>query len=108
MPIANKEFLVGAFAGLGDNRREALKIAAGLRGEDAMAAGVAEEPALATVLPWLSEERATERLGECIELPAGTGPGPRTSPRRSGAPQDVVAADAAAALAVPAEDSRVE
>jgi hypothetical protein len=68
MPIANKEFLVGAFAGLGDNRREALKIAAGLRGEDAMAAGVAEEQALETVLPWLSEERATELLGECIEL----------------------------------------
>src|SRR3954468_20911969 len=33
-PIANKEFLVGAFRSLGKNRREALKIAAGLRGED--------------------------------------------------------------------------
>jgi hypothetical protein len=68
MPIANKEFLVGAFPALGDNRREALKIAAGLRGEDAMAAGVAEEQALETVLPWLSEQRATELLAECIEL----------------------------------------
>src|SRR5438874_11561833 len=28
-PIANREFLVGAFHNLGDNRREALKIAAG-------------------------------------------------------------------------------
>ena len=53
-PIANKEFLVSAFPALGDNRREALKIAAGLRGEDAFNAGVAEEQALETVLPWLS------------------------------------------------------
>lgn len=67
-PVANKEFLVGAFAGLGDNRREALKIAAGLRGEDAFSAGVAEEQALEAVLPWLSRERATELLGECVEL----------------------------------------
>jgi hypothetical protein len=68
MPIANKEFLVGAFAALGDNRREALKIAAGLRGEDAMAAGVAEEQALETVLPWLSNARAEELLADCLEL----------------------------------------
>jgi hypothetical protein len=67
-PVANKEFLVGAFAGLGDNRREALKIAAGLRGEDAFSAGVAEEQALETVLPWLSNERATELAAECLEL----------------------------------------
>src|SRR5215218_8537288 len=39
-PVANKEFLVGAFSGLGDNRREALKIAAGLRGEEAFNHGV--------------------------------------------------------------------
>jgi hypothetical protein len=68
MPVANKEFLVGAFASLGDNRREALRIAAGLRGEDAFNAGVAEEQALETVLPWLSEERAIELAGECLEL----------------------------------------
>jgi hypothetical protein len=69
-PIANKEFLVNAFAALGDNRREALKIAAGLRGEDAfqVSAGVAEEQALETVLPWLSAERAVELLAECLEL----------------------------------------
>ena len=52
----------------GENRREALKIAAGLRGEDAFAAGVAEEQALESVLPWLSRERATELLAECLEL----------------------------------------
>src|SRR3954467_9280414 len=51
-PIANKDFLVNAFTTLGENRREALKIAAGLRGEDAFNAGVAEEQALETVLPW--------------------------------------------------------
>ena len=67
-PLANKDFLVGAFKSLGDNRREALKIAAGLRGEDAFNAGVAEEQALESVLPWLSRERATELLAECLEL----------------------------------------
>src|SRR5215210_8350806 len=67
-PVANKEFLVGAFAALGENRREALKIAAGLRGEDAFNAGVAEEQALETVLPWLSRDRATELAAECLEL----------------------------------------
>jgi hypothetical protein len=67
-PIANKEFLVGAFSSLGENRREALKIAAGLRGEDAFNAGFAEDQALDMVLPWLSEERATELAAECLEL----------------------------------------
>ena len=37
-PIANKEFLLGAFSRLGDHRREALKIAAGFKGEDAFEA----------------------------------------------------------------------
>lgn len=68
MPVANKDFLVGAFSSLGDNRREALKIAAGLRGEDAFNAGFAEDQALDMVLPWLSPERAEELAAECIEL----------------------------------------
>jgi hypothetical protein len=68
MPIANKEFLVNAFPALGDNRREALKIAAGFRGEDAFNAGVAEEQALDAVLPWLSRERCVELVAECLEL----------------------------------------
>jgi hypothetical protein len=67
-PVANKEFLVGAFSSLGDNRREALKIAAGFRGEEAFENGVAEEQALETVLPWLSNERCLELAGECLEL----------------------------------------
>src|SRR4029450_3744026 len=37
-PIANKDFLLNAFRGLGENRREALKIAAGFRGEGAVVA----------------------------------------------------------------------
>ena len=67
-PLANKDFLVGAFKSLGENRREALKIAAGLRGEDAFNAGVAEEQALESVLPWLSEARCEELAAECLEL----------------------------------------
>jgi hypothetical protein len=67
-PLANREFLVGAFAGLGENRREALKIAAGFRGEEAFDAGVAEEQALETVLPSLSRERAMELASECLDL----------------------------------------
>jgi hypothetical protein len=67
-PIANKEFLVNVFASLGDNRREALKIAAGFRGEDAFEAGVGEEEAFDTVLPWLSEARCVQLASECLEL----------------------------------------
>src|ERR671921_1839822 len=53
-PIANRDFLVNAFSSLGDNRREALKIAAGIRGADAVHAGVAAGEALASLLPRLS------------------------------------------------------
>jgi hypothetical protein len=67
-PVANKEFLLKAFHGLGDNRREALKIAAGFRGEEAFQAGVSEEQALNTVLPRLSRDRAIELANECIQL----------------------------------------
>src|SRR3954451_2273762 len=67
-PIANREFLVHVFPSLGDNRREALKIAAGFRGEGAFDAGVAEEEALDTVLPYLSRERSIELATECLDL----------------------------------------
>ena len=67
-PIANEEFLVNVFQSLGPNKREALKIAAGFRGEEAFEAGVAEEQALETVLPWLSRERCLELAAECVEL----------------------------------------
>ena len=67
-PIANREFLVNVFKSLGDNRREALKIAAGFRGEEAFDAGVAEDQALQTVLPHLSRERCVQLANECVEL----------------------------------------
>ena len=68
-PIANREFLVNAFPSLEhDARREALKIAAGFRGEEAFNAGVGEEQAIETVLPWLSTPRAEELVVECLEL----------------------------------------
>ncbi len=66
--IPNRDFLNNVFPTLGDNRREALKIAAGFRGEEAFDAGVAEEQALETVLPRLSRERALELARECIDL----------------------------------------
>jgi hypothetical protein len=67
-PIANTDFLVSVFPRLGEHKREALKIAAGFRGEEAFDAGVAEEQALDTVLPHLSRDRAEELANECIEL----------------------------------------
>ena len=71
-PIANRDFLLGVFPSLGDNRREALKIAAGFRGEEAFDAGVSEEQALETVLPHLSREScARARGGVPRALPLG-------------------------------------
>lgn len=67
-PVPNKEFILGAFRSLGRHRREALKIAAGFRGEEAFHAGVSEEQALDTVLPWLSERRRMELAAEAVEL----------------------------------------
>jgi hypothetical protein len=67
-PVPSAEFLVNAFQSLGENKREALRIAAGFRGEDAFDAGVGEEEALDTVLPWLTEERCMELAAECLEL----------------------------------------
>jgi hypothetical protein len=67
-PIANKEFLLGAFDSLGEHRREALRIAAGFRGDDAFEAGVGEDQALDTVLPWLSSARLVELAAEAVEL----------------------------------------
>jgi hypothetical protein len=67
-PIANKDFLLSAFAALGEHRREALKIAAGFRGDEAFDCGASEEQALETVLPWLSPERMMELAAEAVEL----------------------------------------
>lgn len=67
-PIPNTAFLEGAFPSLGENRREALKIAAGFKGEEAFEAGVSEDQALDTVLPHLTRKRAIELANECIQL----------------------------------------
>jgi len=67
-PVPSKEFLTGIFPSLGENRREALKIAASFRGEEAFEHGVGEDEALDTVLPWLSEERCSQLAQECLEL----------------------------------------
>ena len=70
-PIPNTDFLVGVFPSLGENRREALKIAAGFRGEEAFQAGVSEEQALDTVLPRLSRrarDRARQRVHPAVHV----------------------------------------
>jgi hypothetical protein len=68
-PVANKEFLVNVFGSLGEDRREALKIAAGFRGDDAFASEEASfDAVLDTVVPWLSEERRMELAAEAVEL----------------------------------------
>ena len=71
MPIPNRDYLMGAFPSLGQHRREALKLAAGFRGEEAVDRGVTEERALETVLEWLSGPRLMElarRGGRALRL----------------------------------------
>ena len=84
-PIPNRDFLMGAFPSLGEHRREALKLAAGFRGEEAVDRGVTEERALETVLEWLSAPApdgararggralhlGPRRLGQLADLPEG-------------------------------------
>jgi hypothetical protein len=67
-PVPNRDFLMGAFGALGENRREALKLAAGFRGEEAFEAGITEERALETVLEFLSEPRLMELARAATEL----------------------------------------
>jgi hypothetical protein len=66
--LANREFLLAAFAALGTRRREALRIAACLRGAAAFDAGVGEAPVLDSVLPCLSAAQLGELARECAEL----------------------------------------
>jgi hypothetical protein len=68
-PVANKEFLIGAFSALRfDQRREALRIAAGFRSEEALESGASDEQVLETVLPWLPPDQMLELLGEAIRI----------------------------------------
>ena len=67
-PVPNRDFLMGAFSSLGEQRREALKLAAGFRGEEAFEEGISEERALDTVLEWLSPPRLMVLAREATEL----------------------------------------
>jgi hypothetical protein len=67
-PVPNRDFLMGAFDSLGENRREALKLAAGFRGEEAVDAGVTEDDALGLVLEMLSPPRLMELAVEAVDL----------------------------------------
>ena len=68
VPIPNRDYLMGAFPSLGIHRREALKLAAGFRGEEAFEEGISEERALDLVLEWLSPARLIELAREATEL----------------------------------------
>jgi hypothetical protein len=68
-PVANKEFLIGAFTALRfDQRREALRIAAGFRSEEALENGASDDQVLETVLPWLPTAQMMELVGEAIRI----------------------------------------
>jgi hypothetical protein len=67
-PVASAEFLVGAFNGLGPHRRDALKLAARFRGDEAFIAGVGEEETLDIVLPWLTELRLEMLASAAIDI----------------------------------------
>jgi hypothetical protein len=67
-PVPNRDFLMASFSSLGENRREALKLAAGFRGEEAVDSGVTEEDALELVLGLLGPPRLMELATEALEL----------------------------------------
>jgi hypothetical protein len=67
-PLPNRDFLMAAFSSLGQHQREALKLAAGFRGEEAVDLGLTEELALDTVLDWLSPPRLMELAVEAVQL----------------------------------------
>jgi sulfite reductase alpha subunit-like flavoprotein len=67
-PIPNTEFLAGVFEKLGENRREALKIAVDFAGEEPSREALAEQQALEGVLPRLSRARALELVQQATQL----------------------------------------
>jgi hypothetical protein len=67
-PVASADFLVGVFETLGDYRRDALKLAARFRGDEAFLAGVGEEETLDIVLPWLTDERLERLVQTALEI----------------------------------------
>ena len=67
-PVPDRDFLMGAFSSLGEHRREALKLAAGFRGEDVLEEGLTEDLALETVVGWLSPDRLMGLASEALDL----------------------------------------
>jgi hypothetical protein len=67
-PVASREFLLGVFETLGHHKRDALKLAARFRGDEAFLAGVGEEETLEIVLPWLSDERLERLARSALEI----------------------------------------
>jgi hypothetical protein len=67
-PVASADFLVGVFDALGEHKRDALKLAARFRGDEAFLAGVGEEETLDIVLPWLTEERLERLASSALEI----------------------------------------
>ena len=67
-PVPSRDFLMGAFESLGEHRREALKLAAEFRGEDAVENGITEELALETVVGNLSPERLMALAEQALDL----------------------------------------
>jgi hypothetical protein len=67
-PVPNRDFLMGAFGSLGEHRREALKLAAGFRGEDVLEEGLTEDLALETVVGWLSPDRLMGLAAEALDI----------------------------------------
>lgn len=68
-PLPNREFLIGAFPGLQqEDRREALRIAAGFRSDEAFEKGVTDDQVFDTVLPWLGEQSLIDVAGQAMQL----------------------------------------
>jgi len=67
-PLPNAEFLAGVFPSLGENRREALKLAVRFKGEEPAQEYLTERHALEVLLPNLSRRRVAELLAECLAL----------------------------------------
>lgn len=68
-PVANRDFLIGAYGSLGkDDRREALRIAASFRSDEAFENGSSDEEMLETVLPWLPPQQTMELAAEAMRI----------------------------------------
>jgi hypothetical protein len=68
-PVANRDFLIGAFGSLGqDDRREALRLAASFRSEEAFENGSSDEETLEAVLPWLPPQQTMELAAEAMRI----------------------------------------